>query len=49
MHQTIRTVLLDYVEDHQIGTVWSHELLSVRFRRDYLKAIADRNHRVIRM
>ena len=49
MHQTIRTVLLDYVEDHQIGTVWSHELLSVRFRRDYLKAIADRNQRVKRL
>ena len=49
MHQTIRTVLLDYVEDHQIGTVWSHELLTIRFRRDYLKAIADRNQRVKRL
>ena len=49
MHQTIRTVLLDYVEDHQIGTVWSHELLTIRFRRDYFKAIADRNQRVKRL
>ncbi|HII31774.1 MAG TPA: hypothetical protein HA358_00520 [Candidatus Poseidoniaceae archaeon] len=49
MHQTIRTVLLDYVEDHQIGTVWSHELLSIRFRRDYFKAIAERNQRVERL
>ena len=49
MHQTIRTVLLDYVEDHQIGTVWSHELLTIRFRRDYYKAIADRNQRVKRL
>ena len=45
MHQTIRTVLLDYVEDHQIGTVWSRELLSIRFRRDYFKAIAERKWR----
>ena len=49
MHQTIRTVLLDYVEDHQIGTVWSRELLSIRFRRDYVKAIAERNQRVERL
>ena len=49
LHQTIRTVLLDYVEDHQIGTVWSHELLTIRFSRDYLKAIADRNQRVKRL
>ena len=49
MHQTIRTVLLDYVEDHQIGTVWSHELLTIRFRRYYYKAIADRNQRVKRL
>ena len=49
MHQTIRTILLDYIEDHQIGTVWSHELLSIRFRRDYSKEIADRNQRVERL
>ena len=43
MHQTIREVFLDYLEDHGNGTVWSNGLIRSRFKLDYQKAIRNRN------
>ena len=43
MHQTIRDVVLDYVEDYTNGTVWSQGLIRVRFKKDYTRAILGRN------
>ena len=46
LHQTIREVLLDYIEDHGIGNQWSKGLLRARVKADYTKAIQRRNQRI---
>ena len=46
LHQVIRNILLDYVEDYVIGHVWSEGLLKARFREDYTQIIAHRNQLV---
>ena len=46
MHQIVRQVVLDYVEDYANGTVWSHELIRIRFTKDYGQAILHRNQRI---
>ncbi len=38
--------MLDYVEDYTNGTVWSQGLIRVRFKKDYTRAIMDRNRRI---
>ena len=47
LHQTIREVLLDYIEDYGIGNEWSEGLLRARVKADYSKAIQLRNHRIM--
>ena len=49
LHQTIREVVLDYVEDHVNGTVWSNGLIRLRFKMDYEKAMRMRNRLVERI
>ncbi len=49
LHQTIREVILDYVEDHANGSVWSDGLIRSRFRMDYQRAIQNRNHLIDRI
>ena len=46
LHQTIREVLLDYIEDYGIGNQWSKGLLRARVKADYTKAIQRRNQRI---
>ena len=46
LHQTIREVLLDYIEDYGIGNQWSKGLLRARVKSDYTKAIQRRNQRI---
>jgi len=49
MHQTIRQVVLDFVEDYVNGTIWTKGLLYSRFKSDYGEAIKKRNHLVRRL
>lgn len=49
MHQTIREVFLDYLEDYGNGTVWSNGLIGSRFKLDYRKAIQNRNRLIERL
>ena len=49
LHQVIRNILLDYVEDYVIGHVWSEGLLKARFREDYTQIITHRNQLVERI
>ena len=46
MHQTVRELVLDYVEDYVNGTIWSEKLIRIRFKKDYVQAIAKRNKRI---
>ena len=46
LHQTIREVLLDYIEDHGIGNRWSKGVVRARVKADYTKAIQRRNQRI---
>ena len=49
LHQTIREVVLDYVEDHVNGVVWSNGLIRSRFKMDYEKAMRIRNRLIERV
>lgn len=49
LHQTIREVVLDYVEDYVNGTVWSNGLIRSRFKLDYGKAMRMRNQLIERI
>ena len=49
LHQTIREVVHDYVEDHVNGTVWSNDLIRLRFKMDYEKAMQMRNRLIERI
>ena len=49
LHQTIREVVHDYVEDHVNGTVWSNGLMGSRFKMDYEKAMQMRNRLIERI
>ena len=49
LHQTIREVVLDYVEDHVNGTVWSNGLIRSRFKMDFEKAMRMRNRLIERI
>lgn len=49
LHQTVREVVLDYVEDHVNGTVWSNGLIRSRFKMDYEKAMHIRNRLIKRI
>jgi hypothetical protein len=49
MHQTIRQVVLDFVEDYANGTVWTKGLLHARFKSDYGKAMEKRSHLIRRL
>ena len=43
LHQTIRLVVLDYVEDYANGTIWSTGLVRARFANDYTQLLNKRN------
>ena len=43
LHQTIRLVVLDYVEDYANGTIWSTGLLRARFANDFTQLLNRRN------
>ena len=49
LHQTVREVVLDYVEDPVNGTVWSNGLIRSRFKMDYEKAMHMRNRLIKRI
>ena len=49
LHQTIREVVLDYIEDHVNGTMWSNGLIRSRFKMDYEKAMHMRNRLIKRI
>ena len=49
LHQTIREVILDYLEDYMNGTVWSNGLIRSRFKMDYEKAMRNRNELIDRI
>ena len=49
LHQTIREVVLDYLEDHANGTEWSNGLIGSRFKMDYQKAMQNRNRLIERL
>ena len=49
LHQTVREVVLDYVEDYVNGTVWSNGLIRSRFKMDFEKAMHMRNRIIERI
>ncbi|MGB2530313.1 MAG: hypothetical protein ACPIEY_07920 [Candidatus Poseidoniaceae archaeon] len=49
MHQTIRQIVLDYIEDYVNGTIWTKGLLRARFKSDYGKAMKKRSHLIRRL
>ena len=49
LHQTVREVVLDYVEDHVNGTMWSNGLIRSRFKMDFEKAMRMRNRLIERI
>ncbi len=46
MHQVVRHLVLDYIEDYVNGTIWSPDLIRIRFKQDYRKAIQARNQQI---
>lgn len=49
MHQTVRETVLDFIEDSINGTTWSDELIQIRFKMDFNRAILKRNQIVNRL
>lgn len=49
LHQTIRIVVLDYVEDYTNGTIWSIGLLRARFVNDFTQLLEKRNQIIERI
>jgi len=43
LHQTIRLIVLDYVEDYANGTIWSVGLLRAKFDNDFTQLLNKRN------